>query len=650
MSLGDSAPLEDGAATPPDPDGQGTLVDAVHIVDALGVAFATFQLFHEASTQPAFRSAVDRLTGAARLVGLEVASDHFMWARRPVTASHPGAARLAAQLFGHGIAAVRFTDALSAGDLDLLFDVIRHKPGDPSLEQGVGATLLRRGVSSLRLMERTALRESDEEVIEDPSTFWGTPPEVDASEFSGDAEGLAHHLLTAAGNDPEELVRIVAERYSGSIAAIDENDVWTREELVHTFIDAFFHMPKSFQGPLLTELLARREVPEFQLLLDQFAHHELRELAAHLDSVTHPLLLEYARMSYDDDQPIDDLYSLLVETTPERRPVLPVISRVAGVLRSGPGAVPPARQAIHRLQEQAARLRPRSQASADVMSGLLALHLNPAQADRLLRTWARKLMELLRDGDAAGAVRWAEIVLADDRLETDTAEVHRALVRASNAEAIRTLVDVSATDDGAQPVVERLCEHLMAPLIDFLAVEGDAHRRRAIIAMLGRAVRKDSRPVVAALDDPRWYLIRNLVLILKHSTNPADADPVAALASHPDARVRREVLRTLHALGEDSYAAVYLDAITDDDRTVRTAAATVLRATEQLPSVLPYLLGIIDGNASLEVKTDVIELLTQLDSREARLALERLTRRRLATTSTTRALRNAARRALEQQQ
>jgi len=647
MSLGDSAALDDGAAAPPDADGQGTLVDAVHVVDALGVAFATFQLFHEPFTQPAFQNAVDRLGGAARLMGLEVASDHFLWARRPVTASHPGATRLAAQLFGHGVAAVRFTGAPSAIDLDVLFDVIRRKPGDPSLEQGASATLLRRGVSSLQLMERTALRESNAEVTEDPSTFWGSPPDFDASDFSGDAEGLAHYLLTSADHDPKELVRIVTERYSESIAAIDDNDVWSREEVVHTFIDAFFHMSRSFQGPLLTELLARREMPEFQLLLDQFAHHELRELAASLDSASHPLLLEYARMSYDDDQPIDDLYSLLVETAPERGPAPPVISRVAGVLRPGTGAGPPARQAIHRLQDQAARLRPQAHASADVMRGLLALPLNPAQTDRLVRIWARKMMEVLRGGEPADAARWAATLLDQDRGETDGDEVRRALVRASDVAAIRNLVDIATAAEDLEPVIARLCDHLMTALIDLLAVEGEAHRRRAIISLLAGAVLKDSKPVVAALDDPRWYLVRNLVLILKHSPDAADAEHVAALASHPDARVRREVMRTLHALGGDSYTDVYLDAITDDDHTVRTAAATVLRASERLPSVVPTLLEAIDGDSSLEVKTDVIDFLAQLESREARGALERLARRRLATTPTTRTLRNAARRALE---
>lgn len=646
MSLADSAALDDGAFTPPDP-GAGTLVDAVHVVDALGAAFATFQLFHEAPTQPAFQSAVDRLEGAARLVGLEVASDHFTWRRRPVTASHPGAARLAAQLFGHGIAAVHITGSPSGRDLDLLFDVIRRRPEDPSLEKGAAVALAKRGVSSLRLMERTGLRESDQPITDDPAMFWGAPPDVETEDFRGDAEGLAHHLLTAAGHDPDQLVEVVVERYSTAIAAIEKDDVWSREELVHTFIDAFFHMPRSFQGPLLAELLARREDPEFQVLLDQFAHHELRELAAYLDSVTHPLLLDYARMSYDDDQPVDDLYPLLLETTPDRRPALPVISRVAGVLRPGPGAVPPARQAIHRLQEHSNRLRPGSHVSAAVLYGLLHLDLHTVQTDRVLRTWAGKLMEILRTGDKDEVIRWATVVLGGEaHLDDGEGAIRRALVLSADDQALRSLVDMAA-DEEAEPMLSSLGEYLMTPLIDLLAVEEDAHRRRSTIDLLGRAVRRDSSPVVTALDDPRWYLVRNLVLILKYSSNPADAQPVAALASHPDPRVRREVLRTLHALDQDdAYFTVYLDAITDADHTVRTAAATVLRATTRPPTALPELLRIVEGDASLEVKTDVIDLLAELDSREAREALDRIARRWLATTPTARSLRSAARRAL----
>ncbi|MDP2622604.1 MAG: HEAT repeat domain-containing protein [Actinomycetota bacterium] len=651
MAWADSsrAPEVSGEAAP-QRNAAGTLADAVRVVNALGSAYATFQLFQAPEEQPAFLSAIEVIADAPSIGTLEVASDHFIWGRNPVASTHSGATRLAARIFAHGIAAIRFFTHPSAAEVRTVFDIVRRQPGDESLAGGVGRAVSQLGVASIRLMDRAPLTESDvEEEDDDTSTTLGSATTFDPADYLGNPESFAQRILDEAEHDEGALVALVADRYAEAMSLVEDADVWGREELVHTFVDAFFYFPRSFQGPLLAELLARGDAPEFQTFLDQFAHHELQELAPYLDSGSHPLLIDYAKLAMDDENPpLDELHALLQDTAPKRPPDESITSRVGRVLRpSLTGGAPPARQAIYRLQRQVGAPAGESIIAAEVMRGLLELANTSPDTNRRLRIWARRLFRIIQSGRVDEILEWAGMVIDNADLGFEAADVGDAISKTARADDVAALVGVVHDHDcGSEPALQNLYAHLTTPIIEVLGAERDAGRRRILLGMLTHAARVDATPILSALDDSRWYVVRNLVLVLGHSNHPEAVEHIRGLASHPDPRVRREVIRALHALEGDADLDLFLAAMEDDDRSVRTAAATVVRACHS-PLELPALIGILEGGAPPEVKADAVAMLASHESSEATKALERLATRRLFPTRGARALRSAARQARE---
>jgi len=78
------------------------------------------------------------------------------------------------------------------------------------------------------------------------------------------------------------------------------------------------------------------------------------------------------------------------------------------------------------------------------------------------------------------------------------------------------------------------------------------------------------------LEDPRWYVVRNAVDLTIGLDHPELADRLERLFNHPDARVRREVIRSLDALGGPRATELLVRALSDSDSSVRTLAVAGL--------------------------------------------------------------------------
>ncbi len=642
----------DGASIAPAPDMPepgsgaiqtvGALDDAARVTDALGVAFATFQLFQGPDQHVAFVRAVEILGGAPAIRTLEVISDGFLWGRTPVPSSHPGAGRLAEHLFRHGVAAVRFVSHPTATDLVALFDVIRRPADDAEVADGPNQALVRRAVRSIRLIDKAGLAKSEEDDDRDPDKVLGSPVMLEVSDYVGQPEALAQRLLADAGEDQDALVGLTTKRYLEAMGMAADDDVWGRAEVVHTFVDTFFFFPRAFQAPLLAELLARRESPEFEMLLDQFTHHELQELAPFLDEGSHPLLVEYARIAENDEQFRLELDELISDTAPNQPAPTPLAARIGRVLRAGLDGTPPARQALFHLQGQLEDQFSHRMTAAGVMGGLLWLADNPVDTQRRLRIWARRLAGVIQAGDSASAAEWVGMLFDHQPEPPDPDDLARALGGAATPETVAALADVlREADEPTTQSLERILPFMADAIIDQLGEERDAQRRRTIIDMLGVAARFDPGPVVRHLGDPRWYLTRNLVFALGRCGDQRVLPAVRRMAAHPDGRVRREAIRAIHALGEKDLTP-FTDALVDDDHSVRVAAATIIRSLGAPERVVPTLIEIVQGSRPVDVKQDAIGLLGSIPSEAGQALLRDLAGRRFAATQAARSLRAAA--------
>jgi hypothetical protein len=97
--------------------------------------------------------------------------------------------------------------------------------------------------------------------------------------------------------------------------------------------------------------------------------------------------------------------------------------------------------------------------------------------------------------------------------------------------------------------LDRLLPHLrgpaLAPLFDLLASSETRSIRRALLDRLARLGTAVVPEALRRLNDPRWFVVRNVLAVLGGIQPLPDSVDVTPLLSHPEPRVRREALRLL---------------------------------------------------------------------------------------------------------
>lgn len=100
-------------------------------------------------------------------------------------------------------------------------------------------------------------------------------------------------------------------------------------------------------------------------------------------------------------------------------------------------------------------------------------------------------------------------------------------------------------------LLERLGANATRHLLGVLAEADDRalrHRLLGLLATLGPMVVRDATHLLA---DPRWYVVRNMLLLLRRVGDPGSVPAVRRCAEHGDLRVRLEAIRNLFAFDQD---------------------------------------------------------------------------------------------------
>lgn len=152
-----------------------------------------------------------------------------------------------------------------------------------------------------------------------------------------------------------------------------------------------------------------------------------------------------------------------------------------------------------------------------------------------------------------------------------------------------------------EPLDETSLDYLMpwlsldayGTLLDILASSRSRVTRRKLIERLA-ATSLDVVPlVVARLEDDRWFVQRNMLLLLGRMGRVPDGFPLSRWTAHDDARLRSEALRlqmSLPGQREHAMRAAFSDA---DPRVVRVGLAVAQQSCP--PRVLPFVAGLAQG-------------------------------------------------------
>ncbi|HVH08281.1 MAG TPA: hypothetical protein VM736_00660 [Gemmatimonadales bacterium] len=196
--------------------------------------------------------------------------------------------------------------------------------------------------------------------------------------------------------------------------------------------------------------------------------------------------------------------------------------------------------------------------------------------------------------------------------------------------SLDTLHRVVAREPVDFPLLERLVAWLGSaaapPLLDALATAEGRGTRRGLLAQLAKMGPAIVPLVLARLDDPRWYVTRNLLALLDELRPLPQELSVAPLLHHADARVRWQAvkLEVKRPGGQDDALAAGLH--DPDPRTLRLALGLAV-ALQRCPDAVVDRLAQRAGDRTLpdDVRVLAIRVLGYSSARAARDALLELT-------------------------
>lgn len=191
-----------------------------------------------------------------------------------------------------------------------------------------------------------------------------------------------------------------------------------------------------------------------------------------------------------------------------------------------------------------------------------------------------------------------------------------------------TVRDISRAEN-EHPLVTclREAEGSVVPLLaEALTTEKDPGRLRVIRALLTKLGENYVDALSPYLQDPRPYVVREILNILAAMRSPLAITSLAALARHPEASVRTETLDALGAIPTAEAQGVLRGFLSDPNLQLRAHALTHLRpeTVRQVAGELVAMLQARELSRYLPVKIQIVETLARVGAVEALPGLRRL--------------------------
>jgi HEAT repeat protein len=127
-----------------------------------------------------------------------------------------------------------------------------------------------------------------------------------------------------------------------------------------------------------------------------------------------------------------------------------------------------------------------------------------------------------------------------------------------------------------------------------LAEEKDKSRRRRLLDLLVSIGPLIAQPATELLEDERWYVVRNMIVLLQRVGDRSALPAVRRCAEHHDMRVRLEAIKWLLAYDPEVPRALLEQAINDPDPKL-AEAAIVLAGSYGIKEAVAPLLAVVEG-------------------------------------------------------
>jgi len=310
----------------------------------------------------------------------------------------------------------------------------------------------------------------------------------------------------------------------------------------------------------------------------------------------------------------------------------------AGTLEARPQADAALRQQVRRLLEGWSLADPNPGAYGAALQRMAkATPLFAVPAEEAYPTEPERIaaMGLELDSDATPVLHAVDRVVAAGRvlhllevleeMPTTSMAADRMWERVGTPDVVRVLATRDPPDfKTLDRLVSRIGPGAAEPLLDALAAAESRGARRGFLGLLVRLGPAIAPIVISRLEDPRWYVTRNLLAVLDEVGDlPASFDSAPWL-DHADARVRLQALKLQLKVPAEHDSALIAALQDSDEKVVRLALASVQQGCPG--AVVPSVVRLAaDGAAPPDLRVLGIRVLGGTRAPAARNALLDLT-------------------------
>jgi hypothetical protein len=580
-----------------------------------------------------------RLLGSRDELTMGVAKDSLLIEGHALDRITPLARHFARSLYYHRIALVTFQKGLTAGEVEAFNGILTAKREQIAACGGIEVVFRDAGLSNPRIMEIRYdafhavgdISDDDERDAGAPPSLWEafvreilpsplTPPSSDAvmdpEELLGVIQGQpADDQLRGMQNlafflHKEARREALTSREKESFGRILEFIARLAPVLRRHFLDSVLNTLEGEADPVLEMLshLPREVIEEALQLCNEKSASPPSLLLSVLEMLSGNVLSEPGLERRPDEKEIQaveeqegKLDVLFRETTGEEYIPIDYLKTLKTLIASRDIPAPDE-------GDIAALKQTLSGDCIEVsVSGIILDSFQHATEGQLV-VLKRNLLDLSRYFLEVGAFRSLENMY--DRLQKSFFETGQA-ANSLKHEILETFEDTDFIGEvlsgldvwgrGKFPeigsLIHKVGRPFVEPLLDRLAEEENRTIRRYCLDQLLMLADLARDSVLARLEDTRWYVVRNLLVILRHSSDPDLATHLSRVAGHPHHKVRQIVTEIYLRMGDPEGDRLLLADLASDNSMLRLQA--IQQAEKSVhPDVVAALLGILRKKGS----------------------------------------------------
>lgn len=635
---------------------------------------------------------------------VHVGKESLIYNKQSIDSERESLRQLASRIRALNIREIDFQEGVTPYESEALIELLINDPEQVDCEGGAETLMFVKGVRNIHVLESMAHR-AEEEIKQEGNPQEGgaetstiiEPEDINRAQFyiqlMSDPERLAQSLLQVS----EEGERSISKEETADIIFMSLGDMSILIEHSYSERKSIYYRSLAeallfFETELRNLLLIRHLLPKIDEepvcvgILSQFSVQEIVDMLAYFFPVAPDLLprtgdllslIGFTKMEID--RALDSLRKRLIDLGE----VPPHWILKLGASRGEQGQENVGVQDLLTMQDIGDFFGEYRQEELEIIQHISDMDIweeslvattpmlldllnqgprldNLNKAVELLQHSFWDLIEARQLGHAAAVLETTRAILnnGDPAFEPYRPELNTLIEEATSTTAVRRIIHLAHGQRDDPEILEGFSRYMscfgergVRALIEVLGEEEEMSVRKYICDALAESGREHVHLLGAYVDDPRWYLVRNVISIMARFRTREIIPYLRRAMNNPNPKVRAEAVRALGLTGGYEASELLIQGLDGADEQTRILCIRWLGRLGETRSVgrlVRMLEGKEGGAESMRVKKEIIVSLSNIDDPQVYAVLKRYSRlRRLRNRSEWEEINAAARESMQ---